>query len=157
MKTRAELERELADAVLRQRSSKRELGAWRGEDREAERRARESGAVEEAARPSPRCRALQREIGRQRAALRALLLAHGLVCGRAYWAQERRTRRPVAGVLEALARCADVSVDEARGWVETPVSDAARAAFEAHRGAVAARARERRERARSASVRGETS
>lgn len=152
MKTRAELESQLADAVLRQRASKRELAACRGEHREQ--RACESGATEEAAWPSPRCRALQREIGRQRAALRALLLAHGLVCGRAYWAQERRTRRPVTSVLEALARCADVSVDEAKVWVETPVSDAARAAFEAHRAAVAARARERKERARSAHVRG---
>jgi hypothetical protein len=141
VRKRAEIESALADAVVRQRALKRE-------HRETERNERAAAQPVEAFRPSRDCRRMQRELLRQRASLRALTLARGLVAGRAYWAQERRTRRSPMGVLEALARCADVPVEEARAWLEAPVPEDARAAFELHREAVVGQARVRKAMAR---------
>ena len=122
---------------MRQRALKRQ-------HRETEREERAAAQPAEAFRPSPDCRRMQRELLRQRASLRALTLARRLVAGRAYWAQERRVRQPPTGLLEALARCADVPVEEARAWLEASVPEDARASFEVHREAVVARARDRR-------------
>jgi hypothetical protein len=81
----------------------------------------------------------------QKDAVRVLQLAYALVRGRPYWWQERSVRRPAQAIVVAIAAEADVTAEEAIAWLQAPVSDDERRAFDLHLADARAREMDRKQ------------
>ncbi len=124
---------------------RRELARLAAEQRALKIQRRDAwSATSEGEEPGARRREAARAVMRGEATLRALHLAHAWVRDRPIWTQERRARERRGELVVAVAEAAGTTVENVRVWIECPVPEAERVAFDEHVERIRASAMERR-------------